>query len=61
MHMATGKNSRLEGEGSSPFEALPLKSALPLEVAEVGLRQLEEQLVVEEMHPKIYRVNRVYP
>jgi hypothetical protein len=36
---------------SSPFEALQLVPALSLEVAEIGLCQLKEQIVVEEMHP----------
>jgi len=40
------------GGVSSPFEALPLKPALSLEVAEIGLCQLEKQIVVEQMHPK---------
>ena len=35
--------------------------AVSLEVAEIGLCQLKEQIVVEEMNPITYRVNRVYP
>jgi len=41
------------GGVSLPFEALPLKLALSLEVAEISLCQLEKQVVVEHMHPKI--------
>jgi len=49
------------GGVSSPFEALQLVPAVSLEVAEIGLCQLKEQIVVEEMNPITYRVNRVYP